>query len=250
MKGHIYNVIPIISAFVIRDGAAYNRYNSQSSYQNQRVNIRHVMFSLFVHDSLQVGNKGYGGGQTGLFSVIEDSFYKPRSGYPRPDYEYQQPPDIFSSRSGSFPLEDHQYQSLRTKKPKRSHVSVASSLGRVRGPEYPYKTRPPPPGKIRGHSVLVLIHTSIHSETTTRSYSRRTTRTSYDNSRNEIEQTSEKKYFKAKKSSYYDPFSFQSTERSPTVEKYLKYKKSQQNKNIYSNRLDSRFSIQVDNILM
>ena len=189
-----------------------------------------------------------------MFSVIEDSFYKPRSGYPRPDDEYQQPPDIFSSRSGSYPLDhqdyhqDHQdYQSLRTKKPKRSHVSVASSLGRVRGPEYPYKTRPQTPGRDVEISVIILIQTSIHSETTTRTYSRRTTRTSYDNSRNEIEQTSEKKYFKAKKSSYYDPFSFQSTERSPTVEKYLKYKKSQQNKNIYSNRLDSRFSIQVDN---
>ena len=88
----------------------------------------------------------------------------------------------------------------------------------------------------------------IHSETTTRAYSRRTTRTNYDNRRNEIKQSSDKKkYFKPKKSSYYDPFSFQSTERSPTVEKYLKYKNSQKNKNIYSNRLDSRFSIQVGN---
>ena len=92
---------------------------------------------------------------------------------------------------------------------------------------------------------LLIIFT--HLETTTRAYSRRTTRTSYDNRRNEIKQSSDNKYFKPKKSSYYDPFSFQSTERSPTVEKYLKYKNSQKNKNIYSNRLDSRFSIQVDN---
>ena len=102
----------------------------------------------------QVGNKGYGG-QTGLFSVIEDSFYKPRSGYPRPEDEYQQQPDIFSSRSGSFSI-DHDYQSLRTKKPKRSHVSVASSLGRVRGPEYPHKTRPPTPGRVREHPSINL----------------------------------------------------------------------------------------------
>ena len=95
-------------------------------------------------------------------------------------------------------------------------------------------------------SIFVEIFSSP-PETTTTAYSRRTTRTSYDNRQNEIKQSSDKKYFKPKKSSYYDPFSFQSTERSPTVEKYLKYKNSQKNKNIYSNRLDSRFSIQVDN---
>ena len=40
MKGHmlnLYGVIPIISAFVIRNGAAYNSYNSESSYHNSRV---------------------------------------------------------------------------------------------------------------------------------------------------------------------------------------------------------------------
>ena len=95
--------------------------------------------------------------------------------------------------------------------------------------------------------LFLIISSTTPSETTTRAYSRVTTRTSYDNRRNEINQSSDKKYFKPKKSSYYDPFSFQSTERSPTVEKYLKYKNSQKNKNIYSNRLDSRFSIQVDN---
>ena len=39
MKGHIYKVIPIISAFVIRDSAAYNRYNTDSRYQSPRVSL-------------------------------------------------------------------------------------------------------------------------------------------------------------------------------------------------------------------
>ena len=54
-----------------------------------------------------------------------------------------------------------------------------------------------------------------------------------------------KKYFKKTNKDYYDPFSFQSTQRSPAVEKYLQYKASQHNDNVYSNRLDSRLSIQV-----
>ena len=145
MKGHIYKVIPIISVFVIRESAAYNRYNTDSRYQTPRVSLTcFIAFLLLPQVLFKVGNRDYGG-QTGLFSVIEDSFYKPRSGYPRPDDGYQQQPDIFSSRSGSVPL-NHEYQSLRTKKPKRSHVSVASSLGRVKGPEYPYKTRSTIPG--------------------------------------------------------------------------------------------------------
>ena len=92
----------------------------------------------------------------------------------------------------------------------------------------------------------MVISMFLSLETTTRSYTRRPTqRPSYDVSRNEIQKAQNKKYFKPKKSSYYDPFSFQSTVRSPTIEKYLKYKNSQKN-NIYSNRLDSRFSIQVN----
>lgn len=56
------------------------------------------------------------------------------------------------------------------------------------------------------------------------------------------------KYFKPTKSDYYDPFSFQSTQRSPTIEKYLKYKGSQRNGQ-FSNRLDSRISVQVGNVV-
>ena len=87
-----------------------------------------------------------------MFSVIEDSFYAPRvssssssalsaqlSASPRQDSA------AFSSRLGSAAggwSEDRQQPGQeRTKRPK-SQVSIASSLGRVEGPDYPYKYRP------------------------------------------------------------------------------------------------------------
>ena len=85
-----------------------------------------------------------------MFSVIEDSFYAPRvssssalsaqlPASPRQDSA------AFSSRLGSAAggwSEDRQQPGQeRTKRPK-SQVSIASSLGRVEGPDYPYKYRP------------------------------------------------------------------------------------------------------------
>ena len=44
MKGHIFKVIPIISAFVTRSISAYNRYDSQSGYHSQRVRMTFFAF--------------------------------------------------------------------------------------------------------------------------------------------------------------------------------------------------------------
>ena len=47
MKGHIFKVIPIISAFVTRNISAYNRYVSQSSYHSQRVSLTNFVFTIW-----------------------------------------------------------------------------------------------------------------------------------------------------------------------------------------------------------
>ena len=49
-------------------------------------------------------------------------------------------------------------------------------------------------------------------------------------------------YFQTKKK-YYDPFSFQSTKKSTPVSQYIE--NTQKNKDVFLNRLDSRFSIPV-----
>ena len=152
--------------------------------------------------------------------MIEDSFYRPRQGD-----SLSNSYNTFSSRLGSIDLPDERI--LRSKNPKYdSQVSIASSLGRVRGPEYPYKTRPTQP------------------PTTTRRYQqKRPPMTQYEaEKRTDMDSmtSASSKYFKTNKN-LYDPFSFQSTERSPAVEKYLEYKSPQNT--IFSNRLDSRFSV-------
>ena len=86
-----------------------------------------------------------------MFSVIEDSFYAPRLGSSSSALSAQlsasprQDSAAFSSRLGSAAggwSEDRQQPGQeRTKRPK-SQVSIASSLGRVEGPDYPYKYRP------------------------------------------------------------------------------------------------------------
>ena len=82
----------------------------------------------------------------------------------------------------------------------------------------------------------------MSAETTTRNYNRKPSNTK---GKNKNIKNSPSKYFQTKKRNYYDPFSFQSTERSPAVEKYLQYKRQQQQQqnSVYSNRLDSRFSV-------
>ena len=47
MKGHIFKVIPIISAVVTRNISAYNRYDSQSSYHSQRVGLTNFVFTIW-----------------------------------------------------------------------------------------------------------------------------------------------------------------------------------------------------------
>ena len=99
-----------------------------------------------------------------MFSVIEDSFYAPRLGSGSPALSAQlsvsprQDSAAFSSRLGSAAggrSEDRQQPGQeRTKRPK-SQVSIASSLGRVEGPDYPYKYRP---DNIIGIHIFI-IHT-------------------------------------------------------------------------------------------
>ena len=75
----------------------------------------------------------YGNGNVNDFSVIEDSFYRPRKG------------DIIIeefSNQYDYP-DDERHERYYQKSPKyEARVSVASSHGRPEGPEYPHKTRP------------------------------------------------------------------------------------------------------------
>ena len=194
--------------------------------------------------------------------MIEDSFYKPRTGDYNPgpgskqynsnsNYNtkqyYKDDQQQFSSRMGSIDLpEEPSYQSLykTSKTPKyERHVSVASSLGRVKGPQYPYKTKPSTQSKHRNNWFL-LFQIFICWGPTRRPNVQRVTPSSSKSYNDNIssESSSTLKYFK-NQNKFYDPFSFQSREKSSTN----KFKQHQSNKNsIYANRLDSRFSIQVN----
>ena len=96
-----------------------------------------------------------------MFSVIEDSFYAPRLGSSSSALSAQlsasarQDSAAFSSRLGSAAGGWAEAGQERTKRPK-SQVSIASSLGRVEGPDYPYKYRPE--NIIGIHILCICIH--------------------------------------------------------------------------------------------
>ena len=95
-----------------------------------------------------------------MFSVIEDSFYAPRVSSSSSSALSAQlsASAAFSSRLGSaaggWAEAGQQAGQERTKRPK-SQVSIASSLGRVEGPDYPYKYRPE---NIIGIHILCIHH--------------------------------------------------------------------------------------------
>ena len=98
--------------------------------------------------TVQYKYDGYGRGRDRYgnvndFSVIEDSFYRPRKGdiileeFPS-QYDYSD-----DERYERYERPEREEERYYQKSPKyESQVSVASSHGRPEGPEYPHKSRP------------------------------------------------------------------------------------------------------------
>ena len=178
----------------------------------------------------------------GLFAVIEEVFYKSKYGpenhelvpqYIDSDqirnessYLYSTPETVNTSANQTVtknvkPISDRSTEDL---------VHDKNSLGPVAGPEYPHRPILPiaslkpvsngqrdiQPRKYDGNRFGNYFHPERRAQTKPRN----------------------KPYFKSHKKQY-DPFAFQTTPRSTTKDHYL------EDKRIFSNRLDSRFSIQA-----
>ena len=204
----------------------------------------------------------------GLFAVIEDVFYKSKQGtgnhelkklcplkdsdkirkessyiYSTPETvsksstpEYQTIPEYSKITDARLVIDENIDPKVSRQDGQNSQVSVASSLGTVKGPEYPHRQnlapatlqpavqRNPQPRKLDENSEINTRRNDFNYKI----------RTSLKN----IKNPTSKPYFKSHNKQY-DPFAFQATQRSTTKEQSLTEKR------IFSNRLDSRFSIQV-----
>ena len=185
----------------------------------------------------------------GLFAVIEDVFYKSKHGSKHHElsphyldsdqirnessYLYSTPETVNTSakQTGTQNVKFISDYSTEDKvHDQNSKVSLASSLSLVAGPEYPHKPSIAPaslkpvsdnqrniqPRKYDGYRFENAFHPERRAQTKNR----------------------KTPYFKSHKKQY-DPFAFQTTPRSTTKDHYM------EDKRIFSNRLDSRFSIQA-----
>ena len=205
--------------------------------------------------------------QGGLFAVIEDGFYKSKQGAEYPDqsmkdysepnqveqdsfYLYSSPETVSMTSKPEYQtilgyskimdarlgIEDYSEPKISKYDGQFSQVSLASGFGTDRGQEYPHRpnlsptilqmavSKTKPPRKFNTFSDRNSIRKSFNSGTKAPIQKKKT--------------TASKPYFKTHKDRY-DPFAFQSTQRSKTKHQ------STPEKSIFSNKLDSRFSIQV-----
>ena len=150
--------------------------------------------------------------------------------------EYQTIPGYSMIMDARLDIDDHSEPKISRYDGQTNEVSLASSLGTVKGPKYPHRpnlapaTLQPvvmgnqPPTKLYEYSDKNSIRKSYNSDRKTPVKNRR--------------KTTQKPYFNTDQ---YDPFAFQSTAR-PKIKQHSVTENS-----IFSNRLDSRFSIQVNN---
>ena len=118
----------------------------------------------------------------------------------------------------------------------RHEVSVASSLGMVKGPEYPHRPKLAP-----ATLQAIVRHTQPHRKYESQNKRNTILKTSSSKQKEEL-RNQEKPLSKPviqPTVDQYDPFEFQLTHR-PEIKKHSVYNKIKSN-----NRLDSRLSIQV-----
>ena len=185
----------------------------------------------------------------GLFAVIEDVFFKSKHGsenlaleesgqqktYLDSDHIRHEPAYLYSTQETVNTMDNQTAENLKLsvddvpRPDQNTLVSLASSSGPVTGPEYPHRPSIAP-------ATLLPVGKDQRNIQPRRYDQYRGN--DYHSERREASKSRNKSYFQLQ-GKQYDPFAFQTTPRSATRDHYIK------EKNIFSNRLDSRFSIQV-----
>ena len=183
-----------------------------------------------------------------MFAVIEDKFYKSKKGTKLEEVDVSlqrdntneianessylhEIPDSVTESSNRNVIIIHRNENKELIDNVENPVSVASSFGPPEGPDYP----------LRPSIAPVLLKAAEERNPQPRRYDshreRTRERSDFHHDRRKYGLEKNKPYFKSHKSQY-DPFSFQTpprTVKEPQI----------RDKNIYSNRLDSRLSLQV-----